>query len=75
MHLKSVNKRIALLLALATFDLGVFGLPAAAAKYSVICVAPGALACRAACGSNIHTVVCYAVVQNGRCLKYCGRPR
>jgi hypothetical protein len=54
---------------------GMVSTPAKAAKYSVVCVAPGAPRCRTACSSNTHTVVCYASVQNGRCVKYCGRPR
>jgi hypothetical protein len=54
---------------------GIAGTPAQAQKYRVACVAPGAPKCRTACGSNTHTVVCFAKVQNGRCLKYCGRPR
>lgn len=49
--------------------------PAQAQKYRVTCVAAGAAHCRTSCGSNTHTVVCYATVQNGRCIKYCGRPR
>jgi hypothetical protein len=48
---------------------------AEAQRYRVVCVAPGNPACRTSCGSNTHTVVCFAQMQNGRCVRYCGRPR
>jgi hypothetical protein len=54
---------------------GLTGTPAAAARYAVVCIAPGAQACRTACSSNTYTVACYAVVRNGRCFKSCGRVR
>jgi hypothetical protein len=55
--------------------LGFTSTQAEAQRYRVACVAPGYPACRTACGSNRHTVVCYATVRNGRCYRYCGRPR
>ncbi|HZO48458.1 MAG TPA: hypothetical protein VFB68_21420 [Xanthobacteraceae bacterium] len=48
---------------------------AEAQRYRVVCVAPGNSACRTACGSNTHAVVCFAQIQNGRCVRYCGPPR
>jgi hypothetical protein len=48
---------------------------AEAQRYRVVCVAPGNPACRTSCGSNTHAVMCYAQMQNGRCVRYCGRPR
>jgi hypothetical protein len=48
---------------------------AEAQRYRVVCVAPGNSACRTACGSNTHTVVCSAQMRNGRCVRYCGPPR
>lgn len=48
---------------------------AEAQRYRVVCVAPGNPACRTSCGSNTHAVVCFAQMQNGRCFRYCGRPR
>jgi hypothetical protein len=48
---------------------------AEAQRYRVVCIAPENPACRTACGSNTHAVMCFAQMQNGRCVRYCGRPR
>jgi len=67
---------IALMGALGIVLSGIANTPAQAKyRYQVVCVAPGGPSCRTACGSNTHTVVCYASVETGRCVKYCGRPR
>jgi hypothetical protein len=64
-----------LALGLGGASLGFVSTAADAQRYRVACVAPGAPACRTACGTNTHTVVCYAYFENGRCRRYCGRPR
>jgi hypothetical protein len=48
---------------------------AEAQRYRVVCVAPDNPACRTACGSNQHAVMCFAQMRNGRCFRYCGPPR
>ncbi len=63
-------------LALGGTILGFTSTAAEAQRYRVACVAPGYPACRTSCGSNTHTVICYAYINNnGRCVRYCGRPR
>jgi hypothetical protein len=46
------------------------GVPAAAGRYNVACIAPNGPWCRIACTSN-RGVACYANVINGRCVKTC----
>jgi hypothetical protein len=60
---------------LAVATLALTAMMAQAQRYRVTCVAQGVPGCATSCGSNTHTVVCYAQVRNGRCFKYCGRPR
>ena len=63
-------------LALSGTALGLISTAAEAQRYRVACVAPGAPACRTSCGSNTHAVYCHAYINNnGRCVRYCGRPR
>jgi hypothetical protein len=66
---------MSLALVLGGVALVVTGTAADAQRYRVACVAPGNPACRTACGSNTHAVYCYAYMENGRCRRYCGRPR
>ncbi len=64
-----------LALMLGGIMIGFISTAAEAQRYRVVCVAPGNPACRTSCGSNTHTVVCFAQMQYGRCVRYCGRPR
>jgi hypothetical protein len=66
---------ISLALMLGSTAISLTSTAAEAQRYRVVCVAPGNSACRTACGSNTHTVVCFAQIQNGRCVRYCGPPR
>ena len=66
---------ISLTLMMGGTVIGFTSTAAEAQRYRVVCMAPGNPACRTACGSNTHTVVCFAQMQNGRCFRYCGPPR
>ena len=66
---------MSLALTLAGVAIAFTGTAAEAQRYRVVCIAPENPACRTACGSNTHAVMCFAQMQNGRCVRYCGRPR